>query len=202
MIRINLIQTPSSESPAKAAEAAPLVEQKAFFPVVALVVCGIIVAWLYWSANHQITQLNQRIAAARAEAARLAGIEAQNRTYQAQLTQINQHISVVQALQRNRTGPQQLMTLLGSAADQVNGVYLLSVDASQNRLTIHGLSGQMNEIAAFINTLQGVSSFDNIALQRVFEDDQDSRVSFKFDLACDYKPAGPGGGAAPPGAAR
>lgn len=202
MIRINLIQTPSSESPAKAAEAAPLVEQKAFFPVVALVVCGIIVAWLYWSANHQITQLNQRIAAARAEAARLAGIEAQNRTYQAQLAQINQHISVVQELQRNRTGPQQLMTLLGSAADQVNGVYLLSVDASQNRLTIHGLSGQMNEIAAFINTLQGVPSFDNIALQRVFEDDQDSRVSFKFDLACDYKPAGPGGGAAPPGAAR
>ncbi|MGH9470112.1 MAG: PilN domain-containing protein, partial [Terriglobia bacterium] len=185
MIRINLIQSPSGESPAKSADALPFAEQKAFFPVIALVVCAIVVSWIYWSANRHIAQFNQQIAAARLEAARLSAVEAQNRTYQGQLAQINQHISVIQQLQRNRTGPQQLMTLLGGIADKVNGVYLLSVDASQSRLTIHGLSDRMNAIADFIDTLQGVPSFGNVELQRVFEDDQSSRVSFKFDLACD-----------------
>lgn len=200
MIRINLIQAPApaGESAAKVREEARLADRKGFLPLVSLMVCFAAVGFLYWNANHRIARLNQQIAQARREAARLAGIQAQNQMYQGQLAEINQHISVIQTLQRNRTGPQELMALLGSAIDRVNGLYLLSVDSSQGRLNIHGLSGQVNTIADFINTLQGIQNFGDVRLERVFEDDQDSRVSFKFDLDCLYKPQAASEAAAAP----
>ncbi|MGH9326505.1 MAG: PilN domain-containing protein [Terriglobia bacterium] len=196
MIRINLIQvqSPAGEPAEKVQDERRLAERKEFFPLVSLVASLAVVGFLYWSANHNVTRLNQQIGQARQEAARLAAIEAQNRMYQGQLAQINQHISVIQALQLNRTGPQELMTLLGNAIDRVNGLYLLSVDSSRGRLNIHGLSGQMNTIANFISTLQGIHSFNDVRLEKVVEADQKSRVSFQFDLDCLFEPptAAPG----------
>lgn len=191
MIRINLIQPPSQESETKIRETPALLQRKGFLPLVSLVVSFGIVGLLYWNANRQIDRLNRQIAAERQEAARLATIEAQNKNYQNQLTQINEHITLIQSLQKSRTGPQQLMTLLGNAVDRVNGLYLLSVDAQKERLSIHGESGHVNAIADFISELQGTPSFQDVQLRQVFEDDLKTGVNFKFDLDCVYKPQSP-----------
>jgi len=189
MIRINLIQPVRQEVEPKASEAAPsLAQRKEVYPLASLAICFGIVGLLYWSANHRITQLNGQIIVERQEAARLAAIQAQNATYQGQLAQINEHIKLIQGLEQNRTGPQQLMAELGNAVNRTNGLYLLSVDASRDRLAIHGQSDYVNAIADFIATLESLQSFNDVQLRQVFEDDQSSRVSFKFDLDCLYRP--------------
>ncbi len=201
MIRINLIPAPvaAGEPAAKFSDELPLTKRKEFMPLVSLVACLAVVGFLYWSANNHVASLTRQIDQARREAARLAGIEAQNRVYQAQLVGINQHISVIQALQLNRTGPQELMTLLGGAIDRVNGLYLLSVASTEGRLNIQGLSGQVNTIADFISTLQSMNSFEDVRLEKVFEDDRNSQVSFMFNLDCLYRQQAATGAAAPPG---
>lgn len=189
MIRINLIQPVKREAEPKAHDVAPsFAQRKEIYPLASLVICFGVVGLLYWSSNHKITQLNAQIAAERQEAVRLAGIQAENTKYQGQLAQINDHIQLIQTLEQSRTGPQQLMALLGNAVNRISGLYLLSVDASQNRLAIHGQSDYVNGIADFIATLESLQSFNDVQLRQVFEDDQNSRVSFKFDLDCLYKP--------------
>ncbi|MGH9450458.1 MAG: PilN domain-containing protein [Terriglobia bacterium] len=188
MIRINLIQAPARETETKTSETASLMGRKELYPVLALVVCFGLVGLMYWSASHGISTLNRQLALEKLEAARLAALEVQNKHYQAQLAEINQHITVIQTLQENRTGPRDLMTLLGGAADRVNGVYLLSVNTQKGRLNIHGQSDNADAVANFIAALDAAGSFRDVALRRVFEDDRSTEVSFKFDLDCLYKP--------------
>lgn len=188
MIRINLIQAPAREAEAKIREAPAFLQRKEFLPLMCLVVSFGIVGLLYWNSNRQIDHLNRQIAAERQEAARLAVIEGQNKNYQNQLAQIKEHITLIQSLQQQRTGPQQLMSLLGNAVDRVSGLYLLSVDAQKARLSIHGESGRVNAIADFISQLQGTPAFEDVQLRQVFENDLKTAVNFMFDLDCVYNP--------------
>jgi Tfp pilus assembly protein PilN len=188
MIRINLIQAPQTEAAAKAAAPQGLPDRKEFFPLLALLISFAAVGLLYWGWNHRIASLNQQLAAERQEAVRLGVVEAQNKQYESRLAEINQHINVIRTLQTSRTGPRDFMTLLGDAADRVNGLYLLSVSAQNGRIMIHGQSDNTDAVADFIAALQGIDSFNDVELRQVFEDDQRTRVSFKFDLDCFYKP--------------
>lgn len=188
MIRINLIQAPVREKETKTSETASLRDRKELAPLLALVICFGLVGLMYWSASRSITALNRQMAVEKREAAHLAALEAQNKRYQSQLAEINQHITVIQTLEENRTGPRDLMTFLGGAADRVNGLYLLSVDMQKGRLNIHGQSDDADAVANFIAALDAAGSFRDVELRRVFEDDQSNRVSFKFDLDCLYKP--------------
>ena len=188
MIRINLIQATERETETKIASQQGLRDRKEFFPLLALVVCFGVVGALYWGWNHRIATLNRQLTAERQEAGRLAAIEAQNKQYESQLAEIDEHINVVRTLQKSRTGPRDFMTVLGDAADRVKGLYLLSVSPQNGRISIHGQSDNADAVANFIAALESIDSFSDVELRRVFEDDQSTRVSFKFDLDCLYKP--------------
>lgn len=188
MIRINLIQAPEREAVAKSETSETLQGRKEFFPLLALVICFAVVGLLYWTSSHRIETLNRQLVVEQREASRLAAVEAQNRSYQSQLDEINQHINVIRTLEKNRTGPRDFMTLLGNAANRVNGVYLISVNAQTDHIAIHGQSDSADALAGFIAALKSVGSFSDVELQQFFEDDQNAQVSFKFDLDCFYKP--------------
>lgn len=187
MIRINLIQSPERESAAKIQAPETAAGRKEIYPLAALVVCFAIVGALYWLANHRISSLNARLVVEQREAARLGAIEAQNKAYQAQLAEINQHINVIKTLEKSRTGPRDFMTLLGDAANRVSGVYLISVAGQSDHITMHGQADNANDLAGFIAALKS-GAFTDVELQQFFEDDQNGRVSYKFDLDCFYKP--------------
>jgi Tfp pilus assembly protein PilN len=188
MIRINLIQSQVQELPHKMEEVASAGQRNAVYAVASLVVCFVIVGFFHWVWNHEIAGLNQKITVARMEAARLAGIQAENARYEAALAQIESHIAVIEALEGSRTGPQQLMTKLGDKVDGINGLYLLSVKSDGDQLVIDGQSDHINAIAEFISQLQGDRSFQKLDLRQIFEDDLNNTVSFKFDLVCLYTP--------------
>jgi Tfp pilus assembly protein PilN len=188
MIKINLIQPAVQDLPLKMDETAATKRKNGAYALASLVVCFGITGLFYWGWNHEISGLNAKIGAARVEAARLAGIQAQNRRYEADLAQIENHVLVIQTLERSRTGPQELMTKLGKTVDRISGLYLLLVKTGAGQLTIDGQTDRVNGIADFIGALQNDPSFQKIELRQVFEDDQNAKVSFKFDLVCLYTP--------------
>jgi Tfp pilus assembly protein PilN len=200
VIKINLIQAPVREREVKFDRAATTSQRNAIYALAAAVVCFGIVGLFYWSWNHEISALNTKIEAARLEAARLAGIQAENRNYETELAQIQNHIVVIQALEKTRTGPQDLMTRLGSAAGGVDGIYLTSVKSDAGRLLIEGESDHLTAVADFISALQNDSSFQQIELNQVYEDDQNTQVIFKFDLVCLYMPPVETAASVPPAA--
>ncbi len=188
MIRINLIQPAKREAEPKAQEPLALAQKKEIYPLASFVLCGAVMGLIYWNINRHISNYTAKIAVERQEAVRLAAVQAQNETYQRQLAAINQHIQLIQTLERNRTGPQQLLGQLGAAVDKINGLYLLSVDNSKARLAIHGEADYVNGIADFVGELQGLPAFTDVQLRQVFENDIGSRINFRFDLDCLYSP--------------
>lgn len=188
MIRINLVQAPAETLNPKKVEPVNPNRQNALSALVSVVVCFGIAGLFYQVWTHEIARLNDQAGVARREAARLAGIQAQNRRYETDLAQIENHVRVIQALETSRTGPQDLMTRLGNMVDGISGLYLLSVKSDGSKLVIDGQADRVNAIADFIAGLQSNSSFQKIELHQVFEDDRNDRVSFKFDLECLYTP--------------
>ncbi len=188
MIRINLIQPPGQHEGGKEREVGEATKMMALYALASAAVCVIVVGGLYALWSFQITSRTHAIAAAQAEAARLAGIQSENHRLQTELAGIEQHIVLIQQLQSDRTGPERLMTALGGLVDGVNGLYLLAVDAKARQLTIQGQADDVPAIARFIAVLGGSQFFTNVSLQQLSEADVGSRVSFKFGLECIYKP--------------
>ena len=185
MIRINLLRAP--EAPAgeagPAGEALTQAQQAGTF-FASLLACLGIAGALYWYWNSKITRLTDDLAAGKREAARLASIQAENQRYLVQLSEINRRLQTIQTLQERRVGPALLLNALGETVNQTPGIYLLTVSAETNRLAIQGQSDSVEAIARFVAALKHAGSFDDVQLRQFFQDDQDNRVSFKFNLDC------------------
>lgn len=206
MIKINLLKAPEApmaESPAGGVALTPVQQAQAFAG--SLVVCLAIAGALYWYWNGQITKLTNDLANAKREAGRLAAIQAENQRYLVQLTEINRRLQTIQALEDKRVGPAALLSALGETVNQTRGLYLLTVSAETSRLNIQGQSDSVESIASFVAALKRAGSFDDVQLRQFFQDDQDNRVSFKFNLDCALPSpviAAPGAASAPASAAK
>ncbi len=189
MIRVNLIQPVGMPVEATASFAIPASAKKQGMALaMSALICLAIVGSIYWLWSHQIMKSTQQLALERAEAARLARIQAENAKYHAELTAIQAHIGIIQGLNKSREGPKDLMTALGMTVNHANGLYLVSVAGNGGQLKIHGQSQHVNSIADFITALKQAGPFENVQLQRLFEDDHKDLVSFTFDLTCVFKP--------------
>lgn len=196
MIRINLlgVTKPVARSAGPAEGMAP---EAIIIPGVLLVVLGLVAGFIWWYWSSQIDALNKRYVAAQREQARLAGIMEQNKVYEARLNQLQQRINTIQTLQSSRTGPVELMHVLGLLANRSNDLYLLTVTTTGGRLVLTGQANTPDAIANFIGALQRSDTFDDVQLRQSVEDDKDKRVSFKFNLDCVFKQTAPETATAP-----
>jgi len=198
MIRINLLGV--TKPVARTSGAGPsegMAPEAIIIPGVLLVVLGLVAGFVWWYWSSQIDALNKRYVAAQREQARLAGIMEQNKIYEARLNQLQQRINTIQTLQSSRTGPVELMRVLGLLANRSNDLYLLTVTTTGGRLVLTGQANTPDAIANFIGALQRSDTFDDVQLRQSVEDDKDKRVSFKFNLDCVFKQTAPETATAP-----
>jgi Tfp pilus assembly protein PilN len=188
VIKVNLIQGPVQERNVKVRWAASTKQKNGIYVLAGVLLSFGIVGLFYMRWSDEASGLEIKIAEAQVEAAHLSQIEAENGKYAAELSEIQSHIMVIQSLEKTRIGPQDLMTRLGSAVGGVSGVYLTSVKSDGAQLAIEGESDHLNAIANFISSIQNDHSFQQVALNQVYEDDQQSQVIFKFGLVCLYTP--------------
>ncbi|MGH9581103.1 MAG: PilN domain-containing protein [Terriglobales bacterium] len=184
MIRINLLGvTKQPKAPSVPATAG---RQAVIFVVSAVIAFGIVgVIYRIWS--NQIAELDKKIAAAKIEADRLAQIRAENQRYVAQRVQLERRINTIQALLNAKAGPVDFMTYLGNVATHNNDLYLLTVTPEGARVVIKGQANTVESIATFIANLQASGRFQEVQLRQYYQDDQNERLSFKFNIDCVYK---------------
>ncbi len=200
MIRINLLGI--EEKKPKGPSAPTSAGRQAAIFVVSVVVSTVVVFLLYTVWSRQIADLNKDIAKAKVEADRLAQIRAENQRYLAQREQLESRINTIQALLNSKAGPVDFMTYLGTVATHNTDLYLLTVAPEGARVVIKGQSNSVESIANFIANLQGSGRFQDVQLRQYYQEDQFSRLAFKFNVDCVYKmpPAQPPAAQAPPGA--
>jgi Tfp pilus assembly protein PilN len=185
MIRINLL---GRARPKAARQAVPLEAtlQVVFF-MAALVVAFGVLYYNWHSTNAQITEVRLHIQKQTGEKARLEQLKAQVNEFERQKTVLQQRINIIEELQRNRTGGQELLDAVANTVVRTDTLWLTSLSRQGNALTILGTAGSINAVANFITQLEHSGYFNQIEIKESVQDAKNASIqTFTFTLTAQF----------------
>lgn len=190
MIRINLL---GQTRPKAAKSAVPLeATMQAIFALAAVAVVAVVLGITYYQQKRELDRTNARIAALRAERANLQQIKQDVDRFEAEKSVLQQRIDVIETLQRNRSGGQELLEMVAATVVHVDNVWLTSINRTGNSLDIQGESASINSVANFITQLKRSGYFDNVEIKTAQEDDIVPTVeTYNFSMSAAIMPSGP-----------
>jgi Tfp pilus assembly protein PilN len=185
MIRINLL---GRARPKAQRQAVPLEAtlQVVFFLAAMVVALGVL--YYNWhSTNEQITEVRLHIQKQSGEKARLEKLKMQVDEFERQKGVLQQRINIIEQLQRNRTGGQELLDALADTVTRTDTLWLTSLNRQGNGLTIVGTAGSINAVANFITQLKHSGYFDQIEIKESTQDTKNSDIqTFAFTLTAQF----------------
>jgi Tfp pilus assembly protein PilN len=96
---------------------------------------------------------------------------------------LQQRIDVIETLQRNRTGGQELLQMVANTVVRVDNLWLTTLERKQDVLDINGEAGSINAVADFITQLKRSGYFDKVEIVEAKEDDLvKSAQTFSFKM--------------------
>lgn len=143
------------------------------------------------------------------EKARLEQLKAQVENFEKQRAVLQQRISIIEELQRNRTGGQELLEAIANTVSRTDTLWLTSVERKGDALTINGAAGSINAVANYITQLKRSGYFQTVEIKESHQDDANKVVQiFDFSLTAKFgqaqapgtAPAAPGNAAPAPAA--
>jgi len=169
MIRINLL---GQARPKAAKQAVPLeATVQILFACVAVGLAFLILGITYYQQKRQLDDTNKRIAALRAEKASLQQIKADVDKFESEKAVLQQRIDVIEELQKNRSGAQDMMEMVANTVVRVDSLWLTSIDRKGNALEVQGEAGSINAVANFITELKKSGYFQQVEIKNTKEND-------------------------------
>jgi Tfp pilus assembly protein PilN len=185
MIRINLL---GRARPKAARQAVPLEAtlQIVFFAAALLVAFGVL--YYNWhSTNQQIIEVRLHIQKQNGEKARLEQLKSQVDDFERQKAVLQQRINIIEELQRNRTGGQELLDALANTVTRTDTLWLTSLTRTGNGLTLVGTAGSINAVANFITQLEHSGYFNQIEIKESTQDTKNTSIqTFTFTLTAQF----------------
>lgn len=193
MIRINLL---GQARPKAAKQAVPLeATVQILFLAVAIVLAAVILGVTYFQQKRQLDETNKRISALRAEKASLQQIKQDVDKFESEKSVLQQRINVIETLQKNRTGAQELLQMVANTVVRVDRLWLTSFNRTGDALTIEGEAASIDAVANFITEMKRSGYFDNIEIKSAKENDLvPSVTTYAFSMTASV--ASQSGGAA------
>jgi Tfp pilus assembly protein PilN len=206
MIRINLL---GRSRPKATRTTVPLEATLQYVLLaIALVVSGGALYGHYLLLDRENTKVAAHIQKQMGEKARLEQLKTQVDNFEKQKAVLQQRIGVIEGLQRNRTGGQELLEAIANTVSRTDTLWLTSVDRKGDSLTINGSAGSINAVANYITQLKRSGYFQSVEILESHQDDSNKAVEiFNFSLTAQFgltqsASAAPAAGGAPaPGAA-
>jgi len=185
MIRINLL---GRSRPKATRQAVPIEATLQFvFLAVALIVSVGVLYGHYMLMDRENTAVLAHIQKQMGEKARLEQLKQQVENFDAQKQVLQQRISVIEQLQRNRTGGQELMEAIANTVTRTETLWLTSVDRKGDALTINGAAGSINSIANYITELKRSGYFNQVEIKESHQDATSKTVEiFDFTLTAQF----------------
>jgi Tfp pilus assembly protein PilN len=181
MIRINLL---GQARPKATKQAVPLeATMQIIFLLVALGLAAVVLSVTYFQQKKELDATNARIAALRSEKQSLQLVKQDVDRFETQKAVLEQRINVIETLQKNRTGGQELLQMVANTVVRVDALWLTSLERSGDNLKITGEAGSINAVANFITQLRRSGYFDKVEIQEAKEDDVVKSVqTFNFTM--------------------
>src|SRR6516162_3171488 len=178
MIRINLlgqIRPKAARRPVDTGAAMPLV-----FIGAGVLLGGLFLFYFYHSWQTQLTDENNRIKILQAQKTELEQIKLQVEAFEKQKQTLQQRVSTIEQLQRDRTGGQELLDQVANTVSRAENLWLTSMTKRGNALT-----------------LERSGYFQKIEIKDAKQDDKNMNVqTFVFTINAEIAPTGPEAGGA------
>src|ERR1700675_4294203 len=187
MIRINLLgqtRPKSSRRPVDTGAALP-----ALFVGAGLLFGCLILGYLYYSWQRQLNDENSRIKQLQAQKTDLEQIKQQVESFEKQKQVLQQRVSTIEQLQRDRTGGQELLDQIANTVARTENLWLTSLVRKGNNLAIEGSSASVNGVANFITALKRSGYFSKVEIKESKQDDKNTAVqTFLFQVFMEITP--------------
>ncbi len=199
MIRINLL---GQARPKAARRAVPLEATLQITLLVLALVAAVGFLFIhYYQMNREMSDLQTKIRTKQVEKARLENLKQQVENFDRQKAVLQQRIAVIEELQRNRTGGQELLDMVATTVTRTDELWLTSLSRKGNTLTFEGSAASINAVANFITQLKRSGYFQKVEIKESHQDDKNTAVqTFVFTLNAEF--ALPQGKPMTPAAAR
>jgi Tfp pilus assembly protein PilN len=185
MIRINLL---GRDRPKPERQALPLEATLQLVFLVAAIVISMGVLYYHWhSMTTEADGLRAHIQRQNGEKARLNQLKTQVESFEAQKAVLQQRINVIEGLQRNRTGGQELLNAVAATVTRTDTLWLTSMERNGNTLSVQGTAGSINAVANFITQMKNSGYFNEIEIKESVQDTKDTSIqTFNFSLTAQF----------------
>lgn len=192
MIRINLL---GQIRPKAAKESVPVeAAVQVVFLLVAFAVAAMVLGISYYQEKKSLDATNAKITALTAEKASLEQVKQDVDRFESEKAVLQERIDVIETLQRNRSGAQDLLQMVANTVVRVDSLWLTSLERTDKSLKIEGEAGSINAVANFITQSKRSGYFDNVEIQEAKENDVEPGVeTYDFQMTADINPTDGGG---------
>jgi type IV pilus assembly protein PilN len=171
MIRINLL---GQERP-KTSRRGPSIPLESSLRLIlfvaSLLVAFVVLYAMYHQKQTELAGIQGRITSLQAEMVRLQQVKAEVEQYEQQKTVLQQRIDVIEQLQANRSGAQQLLEMVAATVEHSDSLWLTSMTRSGDSLEFTGEAASINAIANFLTQMKRSGYFGSIEMKQAAEND-------------------------------
>lgn len=186
MIRINLLPQPRPKARRVAAGPASSSFQSIVLLIGALAGLGLLAALYMFNAS-QLTRKQEEVRRLTQRKQELERIKLEVEGFQRQKAMLDQRIAVIQDLQRNKVGGQELLDAVANTVVRTETLWLTQMDRKGNALTFEGTAASLTAVANFITQLQRSGYFGNVEIKESRQDATNKDVQiFIFSLSADF----------------
>ncbi len=206
MIRINLlgqIRPKAARRPVDTGAALPVV-----FVGAGLVLGVVVLGFFYYTWQQQLNKENAEIKKLTAQKTDLEQTKQQVESFEKQKVVLQQRVSTIEQLQRDRTGGQELLDMVANTVSRTENLWLTEMVRKGNVLSMEGSSASINAVANFITALKRSGYFQKVEIKETKQDEKNTAVqSFGFQISAEISPppavqARPANTPGPPAAAK
>lgn len=187
MIRINLlgqVRPKAARRPVDTGGALP-----ALFIGAGLILGVLVLGFLYYSWQRQLTAENNKITQLKAQKADLESVKQQVEAFEKQKAVLVQRVRTIEQLQRDRTGGQDLLDMVANTVSRTENLWLTTMVRKGSNLSIEGSSASVNAVANFITALKRSGYFQKVEIKETKQDDKNTALqTFNFQLSAEITP--------------
>jgi Tfp pilus assembly protein PilN len=187
MIRINLlgqIRPKTARRPVDTGAALPVV-----FIGAGLGLGVLVLGFFYYTWQTQLNTVNADIKKLTAQKTDLEQTKLQVEAFEKQKIVLQQRVSTIEQLQRDRTGGQELLDMVANTVSRTENLWLTDMTRKGNTLSMEGSSASINAVANFITALKRSGYFQKVEIKETKQDDKNAAVqSYLFQISAEITP--------------
>src|SRR5258707_11160069 len=171
------IRTKAAWRPVDTGAAMPVV-----FVGAGLVLGALVLGFFYYTWQTQLNTLNADIKKLTAQKADLEETKRQVEAFEKQKIVLQQRVSTIEQLQRDRTGGQELLDMVANTVSRTENLWLTDMVRKGNTLSMEGSSASVNSVANFITALKRSGYFQKVEIDEAKQEDTKSVQTFTFKM--------------------